>query len=370
MSTDSPSPTAHTPRSSTTLFRRIISLTSQKDKSPPTPPPEPENALVKKASLLVPPNYVKAFISDPHLPYLTLPLSVDWADEIALLFDNGLRQELLDMYEIFVYMEQRPLMLSTPDIVRFNTWFSTFFALLSTLFELEERALFPWVEGVDRLDRAAQVWDSARGRVCSQLNEVRRARMKADVMRLANEITRCETMFAGRPVAPVLPELAGLVDEFVHHLLAYLEVKRASLAACIRGLLSQRDVGRFYKSFFELSERMDWGGCTVVMMTRWMPRRAAARWRKRRMSMRARKLYVSWEERFVVEHSNAVTEFQELVRVSEEERVRQAEEHGAALARAQEPVLPDYTASEASSCAWSLVRGGFDVLPDSLSVVM
>lgn len=332
-------------------------------------------ALVKKASLLVPPNYVPAFRGSDHGDALVLQQPQDWAEDVVAVIDNGLRAELTDMYDIFESMEQRPLMLDSADVQRFSDWFATFFVLLAEVFDLEERVLFTWVEGVDLVPRQQREWESSRGRVCKELSDVRRARMKADVMRLGNEICQCEALFERRPVAPALPELANVVEQFVEGLVAYLELKRVLLPTCIRSLLSTKDAARFYRSFWELAERKACGTDIIVMVTRWRTRKQGLKWRKKHMSSRMRKLYTVWEEQFMTKHCGIVAEFEERVRASEAERVKQAEEHGAALARAQELIVPEYTGSEAasSSCASSLLRTGFDAVHEvheSLSLVM
>lgn len=331
-----------------------------------------ENPLVKKASSLVPPNYTPAFkprVFEPHQAYN------DWAEQVVAFSDNGLRAELADMYAIFASMEQRPLMLDSSDADLFLRWFRTFFAVLAEIFDLEEQVLYVWVEGVDTLPKEKRGWETSRGRVCRELSDVRRSRMKAEIMRIGNDIVHGDELFDGRPVAQALPALATIVEDFVNGLEEYLDVKKHVLPACIRSLLSQRDAGRFYRNFWETALTLKQAQFTIVAATRWMDGRAAAKFRKKRMSSQVRRMYDAWVSTFSEQHSGVVREFEERVRVSEAERVKQAELHGAALARAQDlhDAQPsEYTGSEAASgsCASSLLlRSGIDFNHDSFVVV-
>lgn len=325
---------------------------------------EPEDTQLRTVPSLVPPNYKNAF-EKREFAYTTKFSRAEWAEELVAVPDNGMREELRDMYSIFADMEQRPTMLTGDDVTIFVEWFDTFLECIEELFYLEEQCLFAWIEGTDLLPSENRKWGTSTGRVKSTLSEAKRIRLKGDILRVGNDISVCVKLFERRPIAEGLPSLAAVVTRFVDQLVAYLDLKKDLLPPIIHRYLHQKDRARFERSYWDTARTLRHHECTIVLATRWMDRKQIRRWKGKYFGPR-KGLYGKWQRLFLDNHYAVVTEFAERVLTSEKERIEQMEDSCAARAMMLQaiqamPSALEYTDSEApsglsSSCASSVQR--------------
>jgi hypothetical protein len=271
----------------------------------------------------------------------------EWALEMVALVNNGIRAEISDLSKMWAAMEKWPLMLTTNDMSVFFAWFGTFASIVRTLFELEERCLFAWIEGKDMMTSEERKWDATSGRIKGVLSEGRRVLRKGTIVGLLDgvEMYTAET-FAGRPVAERLPQLAHLANELVESLLDYLALKEELLPEVIVSSgLKLKDRKRFERHMWsEIHKVFPPGasaasispvhaGLILVAATRWMSGPARRRWQRKYQPGSARE-YGEWSELFFTSHCVAVVELERRVAEAEEERVRQALENSNVHARA------------------------------------
>lgn len=349
----------HTERGLAALRNALNSITS-KDANKE----EPEDSQLRNLPSLVPPNYKNAF-EMREFAYTTNFLRAQWAEELVAVPDNGMREELRDMYSIFADMEQRPTMLTGDDVTIFVEWFGTFLECIEELFYLEEQCLYAWIEGTDLLLAENRKWGTSTGRVKGTLSEAKRIRLKGDILRVGNDISVCVKLFERRPIAEVLPTLAAVVTRFVDQLVTYLDLKKDLLPPIIHKYLHQKDRARFERSYWDTARTLRHHECTIVLATRWMDRKQIRRWKGKYFGPR-KGLYGKWKTLFLDNHYAVVTEFAGRVLTSEKERLKQMEDNRAARAMMQQAIhaLPnaqEYTDSEApsglsSSCASSVQR--------------
>lgn len=327
------------------LLQRILSL-STKNSGRSSCAGEPNICLV-------PPNYNRAF------RYRTMPpvlfTAGQWADELVAQADNGIRAEISDMYAMFANVEMRPTMLTLADVDLYVHWFRTFLNVLREFFDLEEACLFPWVEGVDSLSNERRLWETDTGRVTGQLCEARRLKKKGHLIRLGTEIEDCTKLFERKPVAEGLPSLADLVDQFVSHLMDYIETKERELPPIIYRHLKLRDRPRFEKKYWATAQCYENHAISIVVATGWMDNRQQRSWRRRILGIGGKTTYNKWVHACEVNHSFVVKEFARRVSLAQEERLAQIHENDIARARAQAQVEAYETADQSGTEGRSVV---------------
>lgn len=336
-------------------LRKVLSSFASRDK-------DEEEDVERTVPVLIPPNYKRSF-APRRFEYSTAFGKADWAKELVAVADNGVREELKDMFSIFADMERRPTMLTSDDIALLVEWFRTFLASLQELFYLEEECLFAWIDGTDMLSTEMRKWGNGvkNGRVRGALSAAKRMRRKGEIVRMGNQILACQRLFERRPIAECLPMLAEIVSPFVDELVAYLDLKRDTLPPIIELHMQPKDRVRFERAYWEMARAQPTHETTVVLATRWMDRRQIRKWKSKYFGPK-KGAFGRWKDAFMDEHQGIVLEFANRVTICEEERMKQMQESENARAMAQlaiqkMPPLPEYTDSDAqsalSSCASS-----------------
>lgn len=313
------------------LWKALVSFAS-KDKEEAE---EEEEDVDETAKVLMPPNY-KHLFTHRRFPYDSAFTRADWAKELVAVPDNGIREELNDMYSIFAAMERRPTMLTGDDVALFVDWFRTFLTSLQELFYLEEECLYAWIDGTDMLSIEMRKWGDGvkNGRMRGALSAAKRMRRKGEIVRIGNQITTCQRLFERRPIAEGLPVLASIISPFVDELVAYIDLKRDTLPAIIEMHLEQKDRVRFERGYWELGRAQPAHETTLVLATRWMGRRQMRKWRSKYFGAK-KGVYGKWKTAFLKNHHGIVSEFANRVKTSEEERLKQMQEGKNAHAMAQ-----------------------------------
>lgn len=352
-------------------LRKALSSLASKESTPDNDDDKEDSNDEPKVPPLIPPNYKNAFELRTFPFTANFPRS-SWAEQLIAVPDNGIRQELSDMYSIFADMERRPTMLTADDVSLFVQWFTAFLTSLEELFYLEEQCLYPWINATDHLSEEHRKWGTSptSPHVKGALSAAKRMRCKGDIIRLGNGICSCERLFERRPIAECLPILADAVAPFVDELSSYIDLKRDLLPSIIHGHLRQKDRMRFERNYWDMARAQPAHKTTIVLATRWMDRSQMRKWKAKYFGPR-KGLYGKWKTEFMEDHCAIVTELADRVQMSELERIKQIEDNQTARARVQQgtqfmPSPVEYTDSEpqselSSSCASEMRRSNMSL---------
>jgi hypothetical protein len=281
---------------------------------------------------LLPPNHTSLFTDRSPSIRQTSPVKEEWALDAVAFLNNGIRREVCDMYKMLFDMERRLLVLTVDDMRLFFSWYATFLNIVQTIFHLEERSLYAWIEGKDKMTSEARKWDVSENRVKGELSEARRTLRKGEIMVLAGDVDMDGVgEFVGRPIAVGLVGLSKRIDLFVVALLSYIDAKEAVLPDIImHGRRLKVKDRRYLEDMFwtclqkEAQSTRD-VALAAIAVTRWMEKSAFSSWKKK-YSPTSTKQYEIWKTKFLEHHYSAVKEFEARVLPAEMERLKQMEE--------------------------------------------
>lgn len=300
--------------------------------------------LMKKRSSLVPAGYENVFTD--NTPPLTIASKSEWSLEVVTLLNNGLRHELADMYAILIQMEQRPLTLTIDDMDLFFQWLSVFTLAARAIFDLEEKALYAWIEGKDMQSAEDKKWCEAPQKIKGDLSEGKRMLLKGDILQHLEKLDDSGSdMFFGRPVIEKLGELAESLDAMVKSLCRYLDCKESKLPVIIiQHSLTQKDRKRLethqWNAIIPLaSGDKDFARMIRACITRWMTPAVFSKWRKKWVPSFTKTENGLCRDAYYKKHYRAVKDLADRLLADEEERTRAAEEQGALRARVS--AIPD-----------------------------
>lgn len=268
-----------------------------------------------------------------------------WSLHTISIPDNGLKNQIIDMYTILADMEQRPMHLTMPDIDLFYAWFRIFYSIMEEIFFLEESCLYSWMEGTDNLSEEKRKWGTPTHKITGPLSEVKRVKCKGDILRLAREVRLCKDQFGGKPILQTLPEMANAIKEFVTQLISYLDKKKTHLPECINKRLKIHDRSRYEKHYWNSARKTESPAYLVIAITSWMNRRERRRWKSKYFLVKGKGIYGKWNKVYLSKYYEIVLEFSRRVTEAEAERQNNEKVNEMARARAVQPSFQNETAS-------------------------
>lgn len=295
------------------LFRRIFSSRSDENHSP-----DQSNRLTHRRSSLVPSHY-NAMFKKPYIEITRPHPRQEWASHLISIPDNGLKNELINMFTMLANMERRPMNLTMCDIDLFYSWFNVFYSIVDDMFLLEESCLYAWIERTDCLTQEQRKWGTPPDKLTGPLSEAKRCKYKGDILRLANDVRQCQEKFKGRPVLQTLPEMAYAMDVFVSQLLAYLHLKSSHLPDLINQRFNISDRRRFEKHYWTSACRTAFPVYLVVASSAWMNRREQRRWKSRYFLVREKWIFGKWKKLYNRKYQEIGAEFARRVKEAEAE---------------------------------------------------
>lgn len=308
--------------------------------------------LAKKVSSLVPAGYENVFTNKS--PPLTIAGKGDWALETVAVLNNGVRQELADMYTMLMEMEKRPLTLTIDDMDTFFEWFAVFASITRTIFDLEEKSIYAWIEGKDMQSEEDKKWIEAPQKITKDLSEGKRMKMKGQIIQHLDRLDESGSqMFFGRPVIEKLGDLAQDLDAMVGSIAEYLESKEKHLPVYVKQhSLTEKDRKRCedlqWREVHEISGNPDIGKMVVVCASNWMDRSTLRTWKRKWLSTVSRKEYGEYKSLYHLKHCSAMKEMDRRLEKDEEERNQAAGEQDALRARVSTLPISDEQHAERS----------------------
>lgn len=100
-----------------------------------------------------------------------VPLGTTWSVDIFVRPHNGIRRELIDLYNMLDSMQRRVQELRSGDLKRFFQWWDVFASYLETVFDLSDKMLVTWaINGGERPEAlSSSVASACREHISSML---------------------------------------------------------------------------------------------------------------------------------------------------------------------------------------------------------
>lgn len=288
---------------------------------------------------LAPPNYKRIFTPHKFTIETVENKRKNWAMDLILTPNNGIRAELNDLYNLFSIMEKRPLQLDAHDVELLFSWYEVFNKILENFFELEEVCLFEWIEGRDLIIGSQKYWTNPEGIIeRGVFSTGRRKKRRGEILAIMREARGFENRFAGYPVLQILPRFGEAIEELVPVLDSYMRDKEQKLVEIITKRFTRKDRERYDYKFWSKIREMGRGELTLIAMMRWMSKKEGKVWLTKMKSLKvANKAEITgWMEEFETKHHGIVKECEDKLRLAIEEKKVQIEIHENARQRAVE----------------------------------
>lgn len=161
-----------------------------------------------------------------------IPLGSSWALDVFARLHNGIRRELIDMYNMIDAMQKHIQDLRSGDLNLFFDWWDLFSSYIEVSFDLHAKLLVPWV--------------LKKGVMPKSLDEHARSNMKKT---LGAMLANFDTVYSQLPRRPPDETMAkiikGLVD--MHPIVEYLENCENNIPPVLEELYKPADAKKIEK---------------------------------------------------------------------------------------------------------------------------
>lgn len=189
--------------------------------------------------------------------------------DIFTRLHNGLRRELIDLYNMVDAMQRRIQHLRSSDLKMFFAWWDLFSSYVETCFEAHDRVLIPWVR--------------RKGGMPESLSDVAVKAMNTTVDMMLREFDTTYSQLPRRPPDETMAKIIkGLVH--MHPLVEYLETFENDVPLAIEqrckhkdAVVMERKLARFLQRTGDLNYRQ----MHLSIVARGMTDEAASAWRRR-----------------------------------------------------------------------------------------
>ncbi len=228
-----------------------------------------------------------------------------WELDVFVFPHNGLRAELIDLYDILEGIAHLGLNLQLLHIHRLSMWWQIFERFLGDYFLYEDKVLLPWVYAEGERVPAVHNFRVAMAGRRNRVNE------------LALEVSNVFSLFNCRPGGEILPMLFRSIREFLPRLLNYLSKEEKYLPRVLAGLHDQDEKPVMERNMMTFFQNTDDPGLSIYLLTRWIPSSDEVRRIKRRyLKRRTRFWYHRRAKRTYQEHIAVAADFRVLPRLT------------------------------------------------------
>lgn len=219
-----------------------------------------------------------------------VPLGTTWAVDLFVRPHNGVRRELIDLYNIVDSLQRQVQELRSQDLKLFFVWWKVFAAYLEVTFELTETVLVPWaLNGATAPDGLS---DSIRTA----------GRENLDMMLQAFKVIQ-EQLPRRPPDESLAKIIKGLVH--IHPLFDFIEAVESVLPEVADGNHDEKQGRRMEKKVAQHYVKhgdKDMKSVHLQILARGMTEEVQSAW-KRRIPAMLRILYGSQKNAFRITHS-------------------------------------------------------------------
>lgn len=155
-----------------------------------------------------------------------VPLGSSWALDVSARLHNGIRRELIDMYNMIDAMQKHIQDLRTMDLKLFFSWWDLFSSFMEVACDAHDKILLPWI--------------LKRGTLPEALNEGARSKMKETVNSMLGNFDTVYSQMSRRPPDETMAKIIkALVD--MHPIVEYLENFENNIPTVIEEFYKPKD---------------------------------------------------------------------------------------------------------------------------------
>lgn len=220
-------------------------------------------------------------------------LGSSWAVDIFARPHNGLRRELIDLYNMIDSMQRRIKDLRTTDLMSFFEWWDLFASYLQTTIQIADELLIPWAVGGSAMPKALK--DEIRSS-CKQSTKT---------------LLECfDTVFKQLHRRPPDESLAKIIKGLVHihPIFAFVRAVEDSLPEIVESTYSEKDalsMERMIALYYHRNGDISLRRFHLAIMARGMTDEVVSAW-KRCVPPLVRVVSRALKQRFATEHLGVV----------------------------------------------------------------
>lgn len=197
-----------------------------------------------------------------------IPLGSSWALDVFARVHNGIRRELIDMYNMIDAMQKHIQDLRSGDLKLFFSWWDLFSSYIEVSFDVHQKVLVPWI--------------LKRGSMPDSLGEEVRSNMKRTV---SSMLSNFDTVYSQLPRRPPDETMAKIIKSLVdmHPIVEYLESFENNIPEVVEGLYKPADVKKIEKkvaSFLHKKGDDDFRRMHLSIVARAMTAEVLSAWHK------------------------------------------------------------------------------------------
>lgn len=198
-----------------------------------------------------------------------VPLGTTWSVDIFVRPHNGIRRELIDLYNMIDSMQRRVQELRSADIKRFFRWWEVFASYLRTVFDLSNQVLVPWgLKGTERPNALAE----SVGTACGE--------------HIEGMFGLFHTILEQMPRRPPDESLAKIIKALthIHPIFEYLEAVENTMPEIAEANMTAKEAARMEKKvaiYVHKNGDADFRHFHLNILGRGMTEEIASAWRRR-----------------------------------------------------------------------------------------
>lgn len=189
--------------------------------------------------------------------------------DIFARLHNGVRRELIDLYNMVDAMQRRIQNLRSSDLNMFFTWWDLFSSYVEVCFEAHDQVLIPWVR--------------KKGGMPDMLDDGAVSGMKDTLNTMLRDFDTTYSQLPRRPPDETMAKIIkGLV--YMHSLVEYLQTFENEVPLAIENKCRQKDAVVMEKKLARFLQRrgdLNYRQMHLSIVARGMTDEAASAWRRR-----------------------------------------------------------------------------------------
>lgn len=197
-----------------------------------------------------------------------VPLGTSCGLDLFARLHNGIRRELIDMYNMIDSMQRRVEKLRTSDLKLFFRWWDLFSSYLEVTFECHEQVLWKWILKKTTLSNT--------------IPDAKREEMKESVTLMLKGFDSVYNQMSRRPPDETMAKLIkGLAS--MHPIVEFLGKIEASVPEVVEEYYTPRDIRKLEKqvaSYLHKTGDSDFRRMHLQVMTRAMTEEVLSAWQK------------------------------------------------------------------------------------------
>lgn len=197
-----------------------------------------------------------------------VPLGSSWALDVFARLHNGIRRELIDLYNMIDSMQKRIQDLRTADLNMFFSWWDMFSSYMEVACDAHEKVLIPWV--------------TKRGRLPDALDETARLQLTGKVREMLAKFDTVYSQLNRRPPDETMAKIIkALVD--MHPIVECLENFENYIPTAIEENYKHKDARTIEKklaSFLNKTGDSDFRRMHLCVVSRGMTEDVLSAWQR------------------------------------------------------------------------------------------